>query len=103
MTFTTPSFGPLPAPRFPGIDAYAIQGKAAAGRCPIVSRIEKGPKMKYPLKPIRDQVIVITGASSGIGLTTARYAAKRGAKLVLASRNEKALKQLTGELSRVYG
>lgn len=59
--------------------------------------------MKYPLKRLQDQVIVITGASSGIGLTTARYAAKRGAKLVLASRNEKALKQLTGELAKCYG
>jgi short-subunit dehydrogenase len=56
--------------------------------------------MKNRLKKLRDQVIVITGASSGIGLTTARNAARRGAKLVLASRNEKALKELTDELSR---
>ena len=31
-------------------------------------------------KPLAEQVIVITGASSGIGLTTARMAAKRGAR-----------------------
>ena len=30
-------------------------------------------------KPLREQVIVITGASSGIGLATARMAAERGA------------------------
>lgn len=40
------------------------------------------------LKPIRDQVLVITGASSGIGLVTARTAARRGARVVLVSRDE---------------
>ncbi|HYD95980.1 MAG TPA: SDR family oxidoreductase [Noviherbaspirillum sp.] len=56
--------------------------------------------MKFQLKKIADQVIVITGATSGIGLTTARKAAKRGAKVVLVARNEDALKQLTFELSK---
>jgi NAD(P)-dependent dehydrogenase (short-subunit alcohol dehydrogenase family) len=39
------------------------------------------------LKPVREQVIVITGASSGIGLVTAKEAAHRGAKVVLVARN----------------
>lgn len=43
--------------------------------------------MAVTLKPIDQQVIVITGASSGIGLTTARAAAERGAKVVLAARS----------------
>jgi NADP-dependent 3-hydroxy acid dehydrogenase YdfG len=38
-------------------------------------------------KPLREQIIVITGASSGIGLTTARMAVQRGAKVVLAARS----------------
>lgn len=50
------------------------------------------------LKRLEDQVIVITGASSGIGLVTARMAAKRGAKLVLVARAEEALQTLTEEL-----
>jgi NAD(P)-dependent dehydrogenase (short-subunit alcohol dehydrogenase family) len=54
--------------------------------------------MKPDLKPISGQVMVITGASSGIGLATAREAARRGAKLVLASRNEAALRTLVDEL-----
>lgn len=56
--------------------------------------------MKAKLKKLSDQTIVITGASSGIGLVTARQAAKAGAKLVLAARSEAALRQLTDELSQ---
>ena len=56
--------------------------------------------MKNRLKKVSEQVIVITGATSGIGLTTARRAAQRGAKLVLAARNEDALKQLNYELTK---
>jgi short-subunit dehydrogenase len=54
--------------------------------------------MAISLKPLRNQVVVITGASSGIGLVTARMAAKQGAKLVLAARNEDALRQLVDEI-----
>jgi short-subunit dehydrogenase len=50
------------------------------------------------LKKLKEQVIVITGASSGIGLVTARMAAEKGARLVLASRSEDALRQLTDEV-----
>lgn len=38
-------------------------------------------------KPLSEQVIVITGASSGIGLATARMAVERGAKVVLVARS----------------
>ena len=54
--------------------------------------------MKLSLKPLDQQVIVLTGASSGIGLVTARMAAQRGAKLVLAARNEEAIQQLADEI-----
>lgn len=54
--------------------------------------------MKLSLKPLNEQTIVITGASSGIGLVTARMAAKEGARLVLAARNEGALSHLCSEL-----
>jgi len=56
--------------------------------------------MKRPLKRISEQVVVITGASSGIGLATARRAAREGAKLVLAARNAQALDELVRELER---
>jgi short-subunit dehydrogenase len=51
------------------------------------------------LKKLSDQVIVITGASSGIGLVTARMAAKRGARLVLNARNEPALRIVSDEIN----
>ncbi len=47
--------------------------------------------MTLKLKPVAQQVIVITGASSGIGLVTARMAAERGASVVLAARTKEAL------------
>ena len=55
--------------------------------------------MSVKLKSLDNQVLVITGATSGIGLCTARIAAKRGARLVLAARNEVALQKLTSEIN----
>jgi len=59
--------------------------------------------MSVKLKKLEEQVIVITGASSGIGLVTARMAAKQGARLVLNARNEEALRQITGEINALGG
>ncbi|SFC50760.1 SDR family oxidoreductase [Massilia yuzhufengensis] len=54
--------------------------------------------MAIRLRRLHDQVMVITGATSGIGLTTARMAAARGARLVLAARSKDALAELADEL-----
>ncbi len=54
--------------------------------------------MSLLLKPLDQQVIVLTGASSGIGLVTAHSAAKAGAKLVLVARNEDALKDILDQI-----
>jgi short-subunit dehydrogenase len=51
------------------------------------------------LQPLSQQVVLITGATSGIGLTTARMAASKGAKLVLVARNQQVLEELTNELT----
>src|SRR4051812_29623659 len=50
--------------------------------------------METKLKPLNEQVMVITGASSGIGLATTEAAADRGVKLVLAARSENTLNEL---------
>jgi short-subunit dehydrogenase len=49
--------------------------------------------MDVRLRPLKDQVVVITGASSGIGLATARLAAERGAAVVMTARSGEALEE----------
>ena len=46
---------------------------------------------------------MLTGATSGIGLVTARRAAQAGARLVLAARSEDALRTLTEEITAAGG
>lgn len=57
----------------------------------------------FKFKPLGQQTIVITGASSGIGLCTARKAADQGANVILAARNHDALTHLEREINRAGG
>lgn len=50
------------------------------------------------LKPIEQQTIVITGGSSGIGLTTAKMAAERGADVVILSRDEEGMRKICDDI-----
>jgi short-subunit dehydrogenase len=59
--------------------------------------------MGVKLKPLDQQVIVITGASSGIGLATAETAAGKGAKVVLAARSDQALTDLANRINASGG
>jgi NADP-dependent 3-hydroxy acid dehydrogenase YdfG len=52
---------------------------------------------------IQDKVIIITGASSGIGEATAKKLASKGAKLVLAARREDRLKKLQQDIQYTGG
>lgn len=59
--------------------------------------------MTASLKPLSEQVIVITGASSGIGLATALLAAERGAAVVLASRSAETLSNVAKQVRGAGG
>jgi NAD(P)-dependent dehydrogenase (short-subunit alcohol dehydrogenase family) len=52
---------------------------------------------------VKDKVVIITGASSGIGEATAKLLASKGAKIVLGARREDKLKQIVDEISRGGG
>ena len=50
------------------------------------------------MKTLRDKVIVITGASSGIGEAMAKEYAAQGAKVVLGARSVQKLQLLAGDI-----
>lgn len=52
---------------------------------------------------IKGKVIIITGASSGIGEATAKLLASKGAKVVLGARREDHLKRIAGEIASAGG
>lgn len=54
--------------------------------------------MSVKLKSLHEQVMVITGASSGIGLATAKMAARQGAKVVLAARCDESLAEVEKQI-----
>jgi NAD(P)-dependent dehydrogenase (short-subunit alcohol dehydrogenase family) len=49
-------------------------------------------------KALREQVVVVTGASSGLGRSVARLAGRRGAKVVVTARNGEALEACVREI-----
>lgn len=53
--------------------------------------------MRFQFKPIEKQIVVLTGASGGIGLSTALQLAQRGASVILVSRNQEALEAVALE------
>jgi NAD(P)-dependent dehydrogenase (short-subunit alcohol dehydrogenase family) len=59
--------------------------------------------MAIKMKRLEDQVMVITGGTSGIGLVTAKRAAKRGARVVLCSRNEPELRETVAAIEEAGG
>ena len=55
------------------------------------------------MSEIENKVVIITGASSGLGEATARKLAKNGAKLMLAARREDRLKELVTKIEQEGG
>lgn len=59
--------------------------------------------MRFERKPLSEQTLVITGASSGIGLVTARMASAQGARVMLVSRDEEDLRRAVLSISSEGG
>src|SRR3954451_521655 len=66
---------------------------------PTISNLTR----RDPRPALDEQVVVITGASQGIGRETALFLAQRGASVVAAARNEEALGTLATEIERAGG
>jgi NAD(P)-dependent dehydrogenase (short-subunit alcohol dehydrogenase family) len=56
--------------------------------------------MRVKLKPLHEQVVVLVGATSGIGRETAFRMSERGARLVLSARSETELDELVEQIER---
>ena len=52
------------------------------------------------MNAVNSETVLITGASSGIGLDLAKCFAADGCRLILVARNKEALEKLAGELRR---
>jgi NAD(P)-dependent dehydrogenase (short-subunit alcohol dehydrogenase family) len=59
--------------------------------------------VRIRLKPLEEQVVVVLGASSGIGRASALRCAARGAKLVVGARSEPGLASLVDEITSAGG
>lgn len=59
--------------------------------------------MSISRKKLSEQILVVTGASSGIGLATAREGARRGARVVLVARDEIDLRTATDAIRAAGG
>src|SRR4051794_4295943 len=52
---------------------------------------------------VEEKVVILTGASSGIGEATAKVLANKGAKVVLSARREERLQKLKSEIEKQGG
>jgi NAD(P)-dependent dehydrogenase (short-subunit alcohol dehydrogenase family) len=59
--------------------------------------------MTIKLKPVHDQVVVVFGASSGMGRASAKLFAAKGAKVVAAARGAEGLASLKAEIEAAGG
>ena len=65
--------------------------------------LEAGNAKRTVPREIEDSVVVVTGASSGIGRATARIMPENGARVVLAARSEQSLREVAEECEAAGG
>ncbi len=73
--------------------------------CSLIKRLSSSIQIKEVtiVKEKNSKVIIITGASSGIGEVTAKLLAKNGASVVLAARREDRLKSIVHAIEQTGG
>jgi 3-hydroxy acid dehydrogenase / malonic semialdehyde reductase len=69
----------------------------------IITTIERIRYFCCIMAKLNSKLVFITGASSGIGMASARAFAKKGANLILAARRVERLKSLAAELKKKHG
>jgi NADP-dependent 3-hydroxy acid dehydrogenase YdfG len=69
----------------------------------LKSKFLNKEKRTMEMSNITDKVVVITGASSGIGESTAKLLAERGAKVVLGARRLDRINAVVQEISATGG
>jgi NAD(P)-dependent dehydrogenase (short-subunit alcohol dehydrogenase family) len=67
----------------------------------MMKNMKKG--LKRCAEPFRDRLVVITGASSGVGYHTARKYASMGAHIVMINRNEEKSERVRREITGEFG
>jgi short-subunit dehydrogenase len=72
------------------------------GEDPIDGSLVSSREREYDTMRIDGRVFIVTGASSGIGLATARTLAARGGNVALLARNTQALEDLAATLPRSF-
>lgn len=55
------------------------------------------------MNSVKNSIVLITGASSGFGLASAKLFASKGAKLILVARRESRLKELAKDFKKSFG
>src|SRR5690606_28851654 len=81
----------------------AVSRRLGAAQGPMAAPRRSGSLPMAQHKPLDQQVIVITGASSGIGLCTALSAAEQGARVVLAARSLDVLEEAVATITSAGG
>src|ERR1700759_1360806 len=71
--------------------------------CEILQARQPSLKFHHMKNELKDKVVVITGASSGIGEATSLLLAQRGAKVVLGARGLDRLKALAARIAQMGG
>jgi NAD(P)-dependent dehydrogenase (short-subunit alcohol dehydrogenase family) len=77
-----------------------MDASGPAGRLQIMGVNKGGPNGIIAVMDLKDRVVIVTGASSGIGLATAKLLSRHGAKVALAARSEDRLEKISEKLPR---